>query len=76
VSLDRWREIVERAVAEASKGDAKAREWLASYLVGKPNGDGLAQLAEAERPPDAFDIALAEHEARDRAELAALFAKS
>jgi hypothetical protein len=32
-----WRAIVERAVADAMAGDAKAREWLAHYLVGKPD---------------------------------------
>ena len=33
-----WREIIEKAVVDAKNGDAKAREWLASYLVGKPEG--------------------------------------
>jgi hypothetical protein len=36
VPLEKWREIVETAVAQAVVGDAKAREWLASYLIGKP----------------------------------------
>src|SRR3954447_5053851 len=31
-----WREIVARAVADAKAGDAAARAWLASYLVGRP----------------------------------------
>jgi hypothetical protein len=31
-----WREIVEKAVWQARAGNEKAREWLASYLVGKP----------------------------------------
>lgn len=30
-----WSEIVGRAVKDAVAGDAKSREWLASYLVGK-----------------------------------------
>jgi hypothetical protein len=34
VSLHDWREIVEAAVARAKEGDAKAREWLARYLLG------------------------------------------
>lgn len=33
-----WREIVERAIEDAKAGDAKARDWLASYLVGRPDG--------------------------------------
>ncbi len=34
--LETWRAIVERAIRDAKHGDAKAREWLASYLVGRP----------------------------------------
>lgn len=34
VSLAAWAKIVARAVADATKGDAKAREWLARYLIG------------------------------------------
>jgi len=30
-----WRKIVARAVSDAQAGDAKAREWLARYLIGK-----------------------------------------
>ena len=37
-SPETWREIVEKAVTDAKSGDAKAREWLAGYLVGKPEG--------------------------------------
>lgn len=33
---DTWREIVAKAVDDARAGDAKARDWLAAYLVGKP----------------------------------------
>jgi hypothetical protein len=45
-----WREIVERAVTDAKDGDAKAREWLARYLVGGPKQDAvpLHLLAVAE----------------------------
>jgi hypothetical protein len=35
VPIDRWRKIVERAASDAENGDAKARDWLGSYLVGK-----------------------------------------
>ena len=31
-----WQAIVEKAVEDAKTGDAKAREWLSSYLLGKP----------------------------------------
>jgi len=31
-----WKEVVSKAIEDAKKGDAKAREWLASYIVGKP----------------------------------------
>ena len=37
-SPEKWREIIEKAVTDAKNGDAKAREWLASYLMGKPEG--------------------------------------
>jgi hypothetical protein len=33
-----WREIVESAVADARTGDATARAWLSSHLIGKPHG--------------------------------------
>jgi hypothetical protein len=44
--LDRrgWQAIVARAVEDAKAGDARAREWLARYLVGDPAG-GLMDLA-------------------------------
>lgn len=35
-TLDTWRVICERAVNDAKKGDPKARDWLAKYLVGDP----------------------------------------
>jgi hypothetical protein len=35
VSLEDWRDIVRQAVQDASDGDAKAREWLSKYLLGK-----------------------------------------
>jgi len=42
-----WRAIVESAVRDAGQGDRYAREWLASYLMGRPSGDAvtLHQLA-------------------------------
>jgi hypothetical protein len=48
VPLERWREIVETAVDQAVAGDAKARDWLGSYLAGKPTGHPLRCIAIAE----------------------------
>jgi hypothetical protein len=36
VPLETWGKICEAAVAQAVAGDAKAREWLANYLIGRP----------------------------------------
>ena len=36
VTLTEWREIIKRAVYQAQRGDARARQWLSDYLVGKP----------------------------------------
>jgi hypothetical protein len=36
VPLETWSKVCEAAVAQAVGGDAKAREWLSSYLVGRP----------------------------------------
>ncbi|HMF13227.1 MAG TPA: hypothetical protein VKE94_13010 [Gemmataceae bacterium] len=53
VPLATWRAICLRAVADAKKGDAKAREWIAKYLLGAPGEQwslaGIAQLEECER---------------------------
>jgi hypothetical protein len=34
VPLSDWRAIIQKAVADAKGGGAKAREWLSKYLVG------------------------------------------
>jgi len=36
VSIAAWQRIVIRAVEDAERGDAKARQWLTDYVVGKP----------------------------------------
>lgn len=36
VSLTDWKEIVDKAVSQAKRGDAVARKWLADYLMGEP----------------------------------------
>lgn len=48
VHIDDWVKIVERAVADAKKGDDKARAWLSRYLLG-------------DDPPRLFDIAIRMH---------------
>ncbi len=48
VPIEAWRAIVAKALEQAQSGDAKAREWLGAYLVGKPTGDALLTLAAAE----------------------------
>lgn len=45
--LDTWRAICERAVVEAKRGDAKARDWLAKYLVGDPGHQAPAPMRAA-----------------------------
>ena len=45
VSPDDWRAIIQRAVADAKAGDAKARDWLSKYLVGD-EPLALVELAE------------------------------
>lgn len=37
VTVDAWRLIVERAVADAIEGDPKARSWIGNYLLGLPS---------------------------------------
>jgi hypothetical protein len=40
-----WRRIVDRAVSDATAGDAKAREWLGRYLLGLPKDGALVKEA-------------------------------
>jgi hypothetical protein len=53
VTLETWEAICLRAVADAKKGDAKARDWISKYLVGAPGDQwslsAIAQLEECER---------------------------
>ena len=44
VALDDWAEIAKRARDDAKAGDAKARAWLARYLVGEPPGNALHSI--------------------------------
>ena len=36
VSLRDWREIVQKAVEQAKRGNPAARKWLSDYLLGLP----------------------------------------
>ena len=36
LSLKEWREIIKKAIEQAKRGDAKARQWLSEYVAGKP----------------------------------------
>ena len=33
---DDWKEIVEKAIAQAKRGDHQARKWLSDYALGTP----------------------------------------
>ena len=44
VSLEDWRVVVASALAEAKAGDPQARNWLAQYLVGRPEGKAPTPL--------------------------------
>jgi hypothetical protein len=50
VSLDDWRAITQRAVADAKRGDSAARTWLSAYLLGVP----------AKHPPSITEAAAGE----------------
>src|SRR5215831_920527 len=45
VTLDAWNEIIDATIAAAKSGDARARAWLAEYLVGKPQVEAPTPLA-------------------------------
>ncbi len=47
VTLDTWREIVTTAVERAKSGDARAREWIARYVLGSES-TVLLNLAASE----------------------------
>lgn len=38
VTLNDWRSVVSSALQAAKAGDPQARNWLAQYLIGKPEG--------------------------------------
>ena len=44
VTLDDWRGVVNGALQAAKGGDPQARNWLAQYLVGRPEGKAPTPL--------------------------------
>ena len=44
VTLDDWRGVVVGALRDAKGGDPQARNWLAQYLVGRPEGKAPTPL--------------------------------
>lgn len=44
VTLDDWQQVVASTLQAAKDGDASARNWLAQYLVGKPDGKAPTPL--------------------------------
>jgi len=49
VSLTDWQAIVSRAVADAKRGDARARAWLGDHLLDRGLADRLEALEAALR---------------------------
>ena len=47
VTLDDWRDVVARAVADAKRGDHQARAWLGKYVIGEKQT--LSELAAKEQ---------------------------
>ena len=62
ITADDWRKVVNTAVSLAMAGDAKAREWIGNYLIGKPpqilelKAVEAAQLAEVLKLLESRDI--------------------
>lgn len=44
VTLDDWRNVVTGALQAAKDGDPQARNWLAQYLIGRPEGKAPTPL--------------------------------
>ena len=44
VTLDTWGDVIDATVAKAKDGDAQARAFLATYLIGKPDVKAPAPL--------------------------------
>ena len=44
VTLNDWRSVVSGALQAAKSGDPQARNWLAQYLIGRPEGKAPTPL--------------------------------
>ena len=44
VTLDDWRSVMASALRDAKSGDPQARNWLAQYLIGRPEGKAPTPL--------------------------------
>lgn len=55
-SLEDWREIVQKAVADAKRGDGVARNWLARYLLDEPQAPTPTTRAVEEFLGDDFIV--------------------
>ena len=44
VTLNDWRDVVTGAMQAAKGGDPQARNWLAQYLIGRPEGKAPTPL--------------------------------
>ena len=53
--LGTWREVCARAVEDALAGDARARQWLASFLIGAPPNPAPSLFALAVEEMSASD---------------------
>ncbi len=57
VTLDDWKAVVDRAVVDAKRGDARARDWLARFLVGGcPTLSALELQEKVEDPLEGLRI--------------------
>lgn len=45
ITLDDWKEIIEKAVGQAKEGDARARQWLTHYVIGPRQDKELEIIA-------------------------------
>ena len=60
VPLDAWRTIVSRAVAQAQSGNARARDWVARYVLGSEPPTLLSIAANEQRQATEADVVVDE----------------
>ncbi len=61
-----WRAVIDKALEQAKRGDARAREWLSEYLMGKPpqqvdvtsNGETIIDNVQTDRALSALADAI------------------